>query len=240
MNKRPTYSELIEKNLINNPDWLLFIEGNGPMPDQHPDVLRVIAPFFFYMGAFNHAREMSGKLSVYLEERASKAKLESYKASELFESALHRSLAQREDEARKLWHAAAEKRRQIPDEILLKQRRAHLWVYEAYALTKLGRYDEISEPAQKGFAGINKGKATYKAPHKNSRVYGLVDVLINLSIYKIEPNDENKKRAQKALSFYKKENQRYGRLGYNIIFDLQFSYPDVFEPILPSEDPNED
>ena len=240
MKRKPTFNELIEKDIKANPDWLSYIEGNSSMPDSHPDVLKVIALFLFYMGNFKHAREVSYKSSIYFEERSCKASLESYKVSELFESALYRGLAKKEDEALELWRQAIEMKRQISDEVLLKQRMAHLWVYEAYALAKLESYEELSEPAQKGLAGINKGKATYKAQHRNSRFYGLADVLINLANHKIHSSEENKKLAQIGLLFFKKENLRYGRLGYDIIFDLQFTYPEVFEPVLPSDNLNKD
>jgi hypothetical protein len=42
------------------------------------------------------------------------------------------------------------------------------------------------------------------------------------------------------LRVYKRENVRYGRLGYPIIFDLQFSYPDLLQPVLPAQNPVED
>jgi hypothetical protein len=56
----------------------------------------------------------------------------------------------------------------------------------------------------------------------------------------LDPNSDLKENAQKALEDYKKENVRYGRLGYPVIFDLQNSYPDVFHPVLPGPDPEKD
>ncbi len=240
MKKGPPYRELIEKNLINNPEWAAYMANEGPMPECHPMVSKFMASFLFYIGEYSRAQEICYKGSIYFEKTAGRSTLETYEVLYLFDSALYRSLAQRNEEALMLWREVIEKRRKISDEILLKQRMAHLWVYEAYALAKLEQYNEVTQPAQKGFTGINKGKSTYKAPHRNSHVYGLADVIISLANYRIEPNREHEQRAQKTLLAYKKENRRYGRLGYDVIFDLQFSYPDLFEPILPSKNPNED
>jgi hypothetical protein len=54
------------------------------------------------------------------------------------------------------------------------------------------------------------------------------------------PSVEHKTQAQKALQIYKRENIRYGKRGYSVIFDLQFSYPDIFTPVLPGPKPDLD
>jgi tetratricopeptide (TPR) repeat protein len=236
----PSFSELIEKNLINNPDWVSYVSGDSPMPDKHGKVLKLIAQYLFYMGDINHAREVSYKASIYLERQASTALLQTYVVSSLFDSALYRSLAQAKDDALRLWKEMIDRMGQIPEMEILEQRMAHLWVYEAYALGRLKRYDEILDSAERGFDGINKGKSTYKAPHNNSRVYGLVDILVSLANYQVANSINMQKKAQESLINYKKENLRYGRLGYDIIFDLQFSYPHIFERVLPGTDPNQD
>lgn len=236
----PSFNELVQKDIIGDPDWASFIAGKSPIPDKHRKVLKLIAQYLFYMGDINHAREVSYKASIYWEKQATSALLETYSVNSLFDSALYRSLAHQKNDAVQLWQTLVEKRRHISEVQLLEQRMAHLWVYEAYALEKLKRYDEVPVLAKMGLNAINKGMATYRIPHQNSRVYGLVDVLLNLANYQIQRNSELQKQTQEALMNYKNENRKYGRLGYDIIFDLQFSYPDIFKPVLPGSDPEQD
>lgn len=240
-NKLP-FREMAEVNLLNNLDWSKYTNKNGPMPEKHAKVLSLVAQFYFYLGDLDHAREVSYKSSIYLEERAESRFSRGFMAfgvSDLFDSALYRSLAQKDD-AFRLWQGLVEKRRLISETQILEQRMAHIWIYEAYALEKLKRYGEVFEPVEKGFDGINNGKSIYDIPSENLRVYGLASVLISLANYQIEQSRETQQRAQKKLLNYKKENSKYSRVGYDIIFDLQFSYPNVFESVLPGIDPDED
>jgi hypothetical protein len=240
-NKLP-FRELANVNLLNNLDWSKYTNKNGPIPEKHAKVLSLVAQYYFYLGDLDHAREVSYKSSVYLEERAESRFSRGFIASgvsDLFDSALYRSLAQKDD-ALKLWQGVVEKRRLISETQILEQLMAHIWIYEAYALAKLKRYVEVYEPVEKGLDGINNGKSIYDTPSKNLRVYDLARVLMKLASYQIEKNRETQKNAQSALLEYKKKNSEYSRAGYDIIFDLQFSYPDVFEPVLPGKDPDED
>lgn len=234
-----SFNESAEKNLINDPDWQPYITGNGSMPERDKNLLNLMAQFFFYKGDLDHARDVSYKSSLAWENEAERA-LQPYRVNALFVSALYRGLAQRTDEAKQLWQKMVEERRRTSERELFGQRMVHLWIYEAYALERLGRYDEVSEPANKGFENIKKGKGTYKAPHRNSWVYGLAEILMSLADYQVTHSIEMQRKAQHALIEYKKENLRYGRSGYDIIFDLQFAYPHIFTQILPGLDPNKD
>lgn len=213
------------------------------MPDIPGHLLKPWVVYFYYLNDFVHAKELSYKASAFLKLRAEHRFAKNHLAlgvGSLFESALYRSLAQRADEALGLWQEVIDKRRQISEEQLLIENMSHLWVYEAYSLERLGRYNEVHEPAMKGFHGINTGKTLYDEPRRNSHVYMLVELLINLASYQVSPSREGQRKVQEALVTYKNENLKYGRLGYDIIFDLQSSYPDIFEPILPGADPEQD
>lgn len=107
-------------------------------------------------------------------------------------------------------------------------------------MLKLGKYREIEAPAQIGLEGLRKGKGMFRIARQNEREYGLVDVMIKLSAYMLLPSQNAKALAQKALEKYKRENFKYGKLGYEVIFDLQFSYPDVFTRVLPGPTPERD
>lgn len=241
MNKRLSFHKLAEENLLNNSDWSEYTNNKGPMPEKHAKVLTLIAQFYFYIGDIDHAREVSYKSSIDLEKRAENRFSKGYilfGICDLFDSALYRSLAQKNDIS--LWLNLIEKRRQISEMEILEQNMAYVWVYEAYALIKAKMYSEVFEAAKKGFEEIGKGKSIYQVPSKNSREYGLANVLINLAEYQMNQTPKGRRESQKALVFYKTENFMHGRIGYDIIFDLQFSYPNILEPVLPSANPDED
>jgi hypothetical protein len=238
MAKYPPYRQIITQNLLEDPNWGPYAKGKTGIPKQ-PIFSGDIADWFFYLGDLKRAREVSYTYSLYSAEEATKRD-EYDELYYLFLAALYRSLTQKSSEAQNLWRALVNKRRKLDENGILQRRKAHIWIYEAYALTKLERFGEAAEPARRGFEGISKGKGIQPAPHKNSREYGLADVLIALADYRLTPTSVGKKKAQKALVTYKKENFKYGKLGYGVIFDLQFSYPDVFTPVLPGPDPEKD
>jgi|GEM_PF-4699707 len=236
--KRPPYIEIIKYNLSIDPDFGPYARGETAVLHQPVDTSDVVN-WFFYMGDLEKAREVSYAYSVYCEQEA--AKRDEYEVLyDLFQAALYRSLAQKNSEAQKLWQDLVEKRRGLQEDRILTLKKAHYWIYEAYGLAKLERYVEVAEPAQLGFEGISKGKGIFPSPHRNTREYGLADILVALANFKLNPTSAGQQEAQKALMAYKKENITYSRLGYGVIFDLQFSYPDVFTPVLPGLDPEED
>lgn len=239
MAKKPPYIQIINLNIFEDPVWGAYARGETDLPQQRYAVSGNVSNWFFYLNDFKRAREVSYAYSVYAEQNA--ANRDEYDALyHLFQAALYRSLAQKFVEAQELWQTLIERRRQLQEEEMLRRRLANYWVNEAYALTKLERYSEVAEPAQRGFDAIRQGKGIQSAPHKNSREYGLVDVLVTLAAYKLNPSATGQQETQKSLITYKKENVRYGRHGYGVIFDLQFAYSDIFTPVLPGADPEKD
>jgi len=231
--------DMVTEGILQNPKWGAYARGETSIP-QEELVWGNEANYFFYLGDYQKAREVSYAFSKYAEQEFANAFLQSLVVSTLFNAGLYRSLAQRQSEADKLWQDLIVFVENLSKNDILKKRKANYWIYEAYALAKLGRYEEVLEPALKGFDGLKKGKGIHKAPHNNTIEYGLVNVLETLVTFQKEPIPENKQKSQKALMDYKKENVRYGRLGYGVIFDLQISYPDVFIPVLPGSDPEQD
>jgi tetratricopeptide (TPR) repeat protein len=239
MSPPPSYTQLITRNLIESPVWGGYLRGEGELPNR-PQTANLIATFLFYLGDIERAREVSHLYSRYSEDNYNKYPRELNKLYHLFRAALFRALSGRQQEAEELWGTLVDLRRTVGEAEILKSRRANVLIYEAYALAKLGRYREVPEPAQRGFQGIIKGKGITEAPHKNSLEYGLADVLDTLVSFRLDPKPMSQQKSQDALLAYKKENFRYGRLGYSVIFDLQMSYPDVLKPVLPGPVPNED
>jgi len=239
MTSGPSYSELIKKNLIDSPVWGSYLRGECELPNR-PQTASHIATYLFYLGEIERARDVSHLFSRYCEENYRKYPRELNKLYHLFRAALFRDLSGRHQEAEEHWGVLVDLRRTVSEDEILKSSRANVLIYEAYALAKLGRYKDVPEPAQRGFQGIVKGKGITEAPHKNSLEYGLADILETLAYFKLDPKPGSQQKAQDALLAYKKENYRYGRLGYSVIFDLQMSYPDIFTPVLPGPDPDND
>jgi hypothetical protein len=248
MAKRPPYLEVINMNLSTDPDWGPYARGEASLPSSRLRGAYTWAGWLFYLGDLERAKEVSYAYSVWAQPKDPRPffprnhplGLHAGLFLNLFRTALFRDLAQAHLEAQALWQRLVDERRRVSEDDILKHRAVRIWVYEAYALAKLGRYDEVALPARKGFEGICNGKGVDRAPHNNSREYGLVAVLEGLAAYQMKPTPEGKEKAQKALTVYKRENLRYGRLGYEVIFDLQFSYPDVFTPVLPGPNPEKD
>jgi hypothetical protein len=238
---KKAFRKLAETTVLHEPEWLTYTNKAGPMPKKHARTLTVIAQFYFYLGYFDQARAVSLKSSIYLEDQAHLQFSKGYVIfgiSDLFDSALYRSLAQ--EDAQSSWQDLIKKSQNLSDELVLRQNHADIWVYQAYALMRVKRYSEVTEPAKKGFDGIMNGSSIYKIPQKNSRTYGLVNVLETLSSYQLSETPAAKREARAALLSYKNENFAHSRSGYDIIFDLQFCYPDVFDSILPGTNPDED
>ncbi len=241
MGKAPPYVEIIKKNLLEDPAWGAYARGEGPMPDQ-PGSADLCAIWFLYIGDEERAVAASQVAAQYYERSYFQGTPEESRHifHHLFSAALYWSLGQQETKARERWAQVVRHRRLIPELWLLQHHKANYWIYEAYALAKLGRYAEVHAPAQVGFDWLSKEKGVDKAPHRNALEYGLVAVLEALAAYQVEPTAERKQVAQQALVTYKQENVRYGKNGYKVIFDLQRSYPDVFTPILPGPRPEDD
>lgn len=239
MSPLPSYTQLITRNLIESPIWGAYFRGESQLPNR-PHTADQIATFLFYLGDVDRARDVAYLFSRYCEENYTKYPSVLNSLYHLFRTALFRDLAGRQQDAEQQWGILVSLRRTIGEDYILKSRRANLLIYEAYALAKLERYGDVSEPAQRGFQGIVKRKGITEAPHKNSLEYGLAGVLHALVSYKLDPGPLSRQKAQDALLAYKKENFRYGRLGYPVIFDLQMSYSDVFKPVLPGPDPDRD
>jgi hypothetical protein len=200
-----------------------------------------VAASFFYLGDNIRAREASAIYSAFRERLYHEAIFDKDQIICLFDAALYASLAQNQTKAETLWQELVQQRRRLfPEQEVIKKKTAQSWIYEAYALLKLGKYREVEAPAKIGLEGLRKGKGMLKVVRHNVREYGLADVMINLSAYLLSPNQEAKALAQKTPEKYKRENFKYGKLGYEVIFDLQFSYPDVFTPVLPGPNPEKD
>jgi hypothetical protein len=196
--------------------------------------------FYFYLGDIKEGIKSAYQYSRYFEEKAENMYLETDRIGSLFEAALHRDLARAHDEAHPLWQAVVERRRKLSEAEVMQGRSAGVFIYEGYALAKLERWDEVAAPVNLGFDGIRRGKGFTKAPHRNTREYGLAGVLLALSQHHLSPNDNSQPAIQKTMEVYKRENVRYGRVGYEVIFDLQFSYPHLLTPVLPDPDPLKD
>ena len=199
-----------------------------------------MATYLFYLGEVDRARETSRLFSQYSEETYRRHKLVSEGLLHLFQAALFRGLSGRSEEASSLWAELVEVRRTVTDDQVLKTRRAHYFIYEAYGLAKMKRYSEIERPSRKGFEGMTAGRGIFQAPHRNSLEYGVASVLEGMARYASDPSPVERDALQSALRQYKNENVRYGRSGYSVIFDLQMSYPDIFAQILPGPDPGKD
>lgn len=239
MSEHRTYKQNAIDNIFNTV-WGSYADGTSAFPKGEIRVAGICATFFFDLGYLEQAREASYRYSIYMEKEAMQRSPAFNRIDALFFAGLYRDLAQRQQEARTLWLHYIEQRQALSMAQLYKWRQAHLLIYEGYALTKLGRHSEITEPVRAGFEGICQGKGVFKAPHRNSRVYALADFLLTLREHALDPTLGKKQAAQEALAAYKRENVRYGRLGYPIIFDLQFSFPDLLHPVLPAEDPAAD
>ena len=204
------------------------------------------AVYWFYLGDIDYARKASliYSLNEY-ENEFNEDKMPDFKIYVLFHAALFRDLALHHEEATQIWQQLIDLRRSSFTEADIYQKRLGwrigcAWVHEAYALTKLGRYAEVAEPARIGHEAIRRGKGTDPTPYMNSREFGLSKLLIETAKYRLSPDDRQKKIAQKTLQAYKENNSKHHRLGYGVIFDLQFTYPDVFTPVLPGSNPEMD
>lgn len=212
-----------------------------PISEKPIKVLTIIAQSYFYLGNHLRAREISFICSNSLENRAKRRFSKGYMTfgiADLFDCALYRSLSGKED--KELWSSLIESIQNISEELILEQKMVDVWVYEAYALLKLNKYDGVIKPAKKGFIEIDNGKSMYEVPSNNSRTYRLASLLIDLSEFRVNQTLRAKQKAQESLLLYKEENFIHGRLGYDIIFDLQFSYPDILKPVLPGSNSDED
>lgn len=209
--------------------------------EDRPIAARWIAVSFFYLGDNERARETSAMYSAFREREYHEAIFDKDRIIRLFDAALYASLAQNQVRAEVLWQELVQQRRSLfPEREVIKKKTAQSWIYEAYALLKLGKYREVEAPAQIGMEGLRKGKGMLKAVRQNVPEYGLVAVMINLSAYMLSPSQQAKALAQSVLVKCKRESFKYGRSGYEVIFDLQISYPEVFTPVLPGPKPEMD
>ena len=204
----------------------------------------LFAEFYFYLGDVERGKEASYLFSQHCEELVAGNLSRENIISFLFRAGLYRSLAQAPTEAEALWIRFIETRRQwFPDRIIAlgkNKRLVRSWIQEAYALVKLNQFEESILYSKKGFQALLEGKGFYPEPRENVLEYGLVEVIQALAHYQQDPQPTNQARIQQALTNYKAENLAYGRLGYPVIFDLQFSYPHIITPVLPGSDRNLD
>lgn len=200
-----------------------------------------VAVFLFYLGDLEYARKVSYSYSLFRESRDRKGVDWLARIHALFSAGLYASLAQAQTVADEHWQNLVERRRVFFSEDRVREpQTANIWIYEAYALMKLRRYNEVEQPAKIGFEGLLAGLGLYSSPRYNEIEYGLVNVMLTLSNYLLHPTEIGKQQAQQALITYKEENTKYSKRGYAIIFDLQFSYPKIFTPVLPGPDPEKD
>lgn len=236
---RIPYTKLIEKNLFDDPDWGPFARSEASLPDR-PRTADGAATNLFYLGEIEKARNASLLHSQHSKEKYLNNPDHPAALYHGFRAALFADLAAEHSEAQGLWKKVTYGIDQLPRETITNYKAFNLLINQAYGLTKLERFDQVIEPAREGRKGIEQGKGTFDAPHRNSREFALAPLLIRLAEFKMNDKKVSREEVQEALQDYKTENVRYGRLGYPVIFDLQFSYPDVFDPVLPGEDPEKD
>lgn len=241
---RFNYRERALEEATRSSDYGPYVRGEAPLP-KNPVGADLMARYLFYLGYENDgykekAKEVSLLSSQHHEEEARKSSHPVAAVTSMFKAALYRDLSGKHEEALELWQEITADVSGLDEDVVIKTRGATIWVYQAYAYLKIGEYDRVRDPAMKGLEGIEAGRGTHKAPHKNSREYALVPLIIALAEHLQNGSDETRQQAQEALLEYKQENVRYGRHGYPVIFDLQFSYPDVLDPVLPSDDPEKD
>lgn len=113
----------------------------------------------------------------------------------------------------------------ISGQVLLRQ---------AYVEARLSQFEGITEKIKEAkdiFAYFDK-----KDNKRTDMEYRYqCEILKELAVYKLNPTQENKAKAQDALAAYRKachENIQ-GLMNYFYIFDLQEAFPEVFEPVLP-------
>lgn len=238
--KSEPYIEICRRQIFDIPEWAAYVEGKGGIPEDHAPIANSMALFLFYLGKVDHAREASLLYSNYAME-SYRRRLDSVrKYIPLFEAALYRDLSNNYRGETELWKELKENIRNLEPESILKEKAANILIHAAYAHLKLGNWLEVERIVLEGLRGLENGYGIDKAPHGNSREYGLVNIVIQIAKYKLEPITEHQVSAQSALEKYKSENRRYGRGGYIVIFDLQFDFPDILKPILPGEDSEKD
>jgi hypothetical protein len=108
-----------------------------------------------------------------------------------------------------------------------------LFLEGAYSLIHLGRWHEaqnLAEEVHPLFVHARSHSATIDADE-----WYLPDVIVSLCEHKVEDTAESKKTAQQALLKYKRGlRDMFDKLnGYFYIFDLQESFPEVYEPVIP-------
>lgn len=230
----------VAKSLLDDPDWGPYIKDQASMPNQ-PAVAGDIATKLFYLGHIRKAQQVSKFFAGYSESEFGEFNSPHPHAYyHLFLAGLYWSLGKDPTNARKAWHELVEGVDDLEDEEILVRKAANQWVMQSYGYAKLNEYAKVEDPARKGRLALEEKKGTHKAPHRNSREFALAPLLVKLAKFKLNDEKASQEEVQEALQEYKSENVRYGRLGYPVIFDLQFSYPDVFDPVLPGDDPEKD
>lgn len=232
------YIDIVQRSLSEEP-FASFLAESQELPQKLLRNANYYADYFFYLKKYGKAKEVCSLFSEFIEGIYDDA-ADPFEGIKLFEAALYWDLAERTKEAQSSWNRIVQHVGNVPEDHFIKYRNAHLLVYQAYAFLKLGQFMQVEHPAQRGFDGIRSGKGIHPVPYENTLEFSLPKVLKALAVYKLEGQPAQKKAAQKALLAYKEQNVKHGRLGYGVIFDLQFSYPDVFTPVLPGSDPDED
>ncbi len=98
-----------------------------------------------------------------------------------------------------LWQKLVKTRKKLfPENKVKKARTDECWIYEAYALLKLAKYDEAKTQVHIGLEGLRNRKGRSKSIRQNVREYGLVNIIINLSIYLLSQNQEDERGPRKV------------------------------------------
>jgi tetratricopeptide (TPR) repeat protein len=237
LNKKwKSYIDVVNETIEFTP-FKSFLEGNTDISEK-ANIANTLAIALFYLGHLDKAREASYAYSVFEESKIPKIPREINRLRPLYEAALYRDLSGRKNEAKDLWKRFVEIAERIPEDQILKERRANYLVQTGYGLAKLDRFDEAIQWAERGQKAIRKGLGTFTKAVRNTPEYGLVEVIRAIQKVKIDNSKESRLSAQQALQVFKDASSKHSRLGYKIVFDLQQSYPDLFKSVLP--DPEND
>lgn len=231
------FKELAERNIS---------EWSPSFPIDHPRLMGRTAISLFYLGDFDQAQQISRmysdyKYKLYKEGKPPLAHFDKDKIKHLFDAALYASLANDHAKANTFWQELIDQRsRLFPGDQVTEYRTAEAWLYEAYALVRLGQYDQAEKSTLIGLQGVLAGNGISTEAHVYKPSELLADLILKLAQYKKQPNSEYKDMLQEALQNCHEDGAQSIRSHYEVIFDLQFSYPDDIVPVLPSENPDDD
>jgi hypothetical protein len=224
---------------VNYPTNKLFVEGQVEFPEKS-NISNILSHALFYLGHREKAKEAAYAYSIFQERKVDKIPREINKLMPIGEAALYRDLSGRKGETKILWNRFFKVIAEIPDEQVIQERRSNYLVQVGYGLMKLGRHKDAIRFASRGQKAIEDGYGIFKEARRNTREYGLITVIRAIIDFELKSSDEAKHTAQQTLQNYKDASAKRNRLGYPVIFNLQQSYPDIFDPVLPGSDPDKD